>query len=230
MKIKGTQYFGWGRTASIISNLSYVDKIHSEFEEKVYREFNEMISRLQKRQDELLLMSREIASSKTSVLSRQLGRISAGLMHIEKYKSKFEAILKTGDPLIIIESSESIPGVLRQIECKPEHLTPCVSATLSCCTADIEPLKEKIPDLCFLFPKPLLESVKTGRAEATEGCLVTLCGRWPETAVNQDIRVGVGESECTNVNIVTPGSVLTFTAPQHGVGCQMTPSSHSQDQ
>ncbi|KAH3705786.1 hypothetical protein Pelo_19666 [Pelomyxa schiedti] len=117
--------------------------------------------------------------------------------------------------------------ILRQIECKPEHLTPCVSATVSRCTDDIEPFKEKIPGLCYISTGPVLECIKE---ETTGGRSVTLCGQWAPQAMNQDIRVGVGESECTNVNIVTPGSVLTFTLPDCGVGYRMTRDSHSEHQ
>ncbi|KAH3761548.1 tripartite motif-containing protein 38 [Pelomyxa schiedti] len=203
---------------SIEPVISNVKQIHSEFEEKVCREFSEMISRLQRRQEELLSLSRSIASSKTCELSQQLESITAGVMHIESFKSRFESILKTGDPSRIIESCDSMAVILRQIECKPEHLTPCVSATLSRCTDDIEPLKEKIPGLCYISTGPVLECIKE---ETTGVRSVTLCGQWAPQAMNQDIRVGVGESECTNVNVVTPGSVLTFTLPDCGVGCDL---------
>ncbi|KAH3761308.1 tripartite motif-containing protein 38 [Pelomyxa schiedti] len=209
---------------SIEPVISNVKQVHSEFEEKVSREFNEMISRLQRRQEELLSLSRSIASSKTCELSKQLESITVGVMHVANFKSKFEAILKTGDPFKIIESCNSITVILRQIECKPENLTPCVSGTLSCRTDDIEPFKSKIPGLCYISTGPVLECIKeetTADARGTGGRLVALCGHWALPAKNQDIQVGVGESECTNVNIVTPGSVLTFTLPDCGVGCDL---------
>ncbi|KAH3759762.1 tripartite motif-containing protein 50/73/74 [Pelomyxa schiedti] len=209
---------------SVESVTSNVKKVHSEFEEKVCREFNEMISRLQRRQEELLSLSRSIASSKVSVLSVQLESITAGIMHIEQFQSKFESILRGSDPFSIIEFSDYIAGFAKQIECKPEHLTPCVTATLSCCTDDIEPFKSMIPDLCFISSGPVLECIKeetTADARRTGGRSVTLCGQWTPRAKNRDIQVRVGESECTNVNIVTPGSVLTFTLPDCGVGCDL---------
>ncbi|KAH3759761.1 tripartite motif-containing protein 41 [Pelomyxa schiedti] len=204
---------------SIESVRTATQQVHSQFEEKVCSEFGDMIARLQRRQEELLSVSLSIASAKACTLSRQLENVSIRVKNVERCKSKFQSILSTGDPFKIIECCDSIDAILKKIECDPEQLAPCATATLSCCTDDIVLFKSKIPNLCFISSGPVLECIKLeSDAKVTGGYSVTLRGQWPETATNQDIRVGVGESECTNVNIVTPGSVLNCTVPDYGVG------------
>ncbi|KAH3731367.1 hypothetical protein Pelo_17803 [Pelomyxa schiedti] len=190
-----------------------------QFEETVHKEFCEMRSLLERRQEELISASEAISSYKVCALSRQLEALTAGLEHIDKYKSKCLAILQSCDGPKIIGLCESIPAILKQLECKPEHLSLCESETWTC-TDDVAPFKTSIPHLCFISSGPVLVCIREempalGRVK---GNTVTLHGWWAPSATNQDIRVRVGESECTNVNIVTPGSVLTFTVPVYGVG------------
>ncbi|KAH3732542.1 hypothetical protein Pelo_16623 [Pelomyxa schiedti] len=147
-------------------------------------------------------------------LSQQLDVIDTGLGHIEKYKSKCAAILKSGNGHKITDLCEALPGILKQLECKAEHLSPCTTK-IWISAYDIELVKEKIPHLCFVSPGPVLECIKD--TAVAEDC-VTATGLWAATATSKDIIMRVGESECTNVKIVTPGSVLTFTVPDDGMG------------
>ncbi|KAH3762066.1 hypothetical protein Pelo_6093 [Pelomyxa schiedti] len=202
---------------------SNIKQVHSEIETRICKEFAELISRLQKRQEELLSQSREIASSKVVSLSKQQERIAACIEHVEKYTSKCESILKTFDPVKVLGLCESIPGLHKQLECKPEHLSPCANAFSNLYLDDIEPLKAKIPQMGLISLGPILSHIKeeeeTPHSNTGGGAFkVTLCGRWQVAATKRDICVRVGESECTNVNIFTPGSVLTFTVPENCIG------------
>ncbi|KAH3722447.1 hypothetical protein Pelo_18847 [Pelomyxa schiedti] len=80
---------------SIKSETVKITQDQKKLEENVQKEFSDVMSRLQRRQDKLISTSIEIASSKVCALSRQLEIISAGLEHIEKYQSKCSAILKS---------------------------------------------------------------------------------------------------------------------------------------
>ncbi|KAH3761307.1 hypothetical protein Pelo_6865, partial [Pelomyxa schiedti] len=207
--------------ASIKSDSVRIKLDQSQFAEKVVQEFSVIISRLQRRQEELISTSEAIASCKVGALSQQLDVIDTGLGHIEKYKSKCAAILKSGNGQKITDLCEALPGILKQLECKAEHLSPCTTK-IWISAHDIELVKEKIPHLCFVSPGPVLECIKdtTSSAAVAEDC-VTATGLWAATATSKDIIMHVGESECTNVKIVTPGSVLTFTVPDYGVGSDL---------
>ncbi|KAH3762067.1 hypothetical protein Pelo_6094 [Pelomyxa schiedti] len=199
---------------SIKSEAVKITQDQKKLEENVQKEFSDVMSRLHRRQDKLISTSMEIASSKVCALSRQLEIISAGLEHIEKYQSKCLAILKSGDESKIIELFGSIPGILKQLELKPECLSPCTTSTWTYID-DTAAFKEKIPLLCFISSRPVVECFTSGPNT------VTLWGQWGPTAKNEDIRVRVGEFVCTNLHIVAPGSILSFTVPEDGVGCDL---------
>ncbi|KAH3732998.1 hypothetical protein Pelo_16180 [Pelomyxa schiedti] len=172
----------------------------------------DLIAQLQRRLNELLSTSEAIASSKAAALSKQLEIISAARGHIDKYKSRCITTLENCRGQEIIDLCEAIPGVLKQLECNPEHLSPCTNRTWTR-TSDLESFKENIPHLCFISSGPVLESIKEEAPQTpwTKRAVITLCGQWLPTATKEDICVRVCESVCKNVNIVTPGSVLTFT-------------------
>ncbi|KAH3731649.1 LRR-GTPase of the ROCO family [Pelomyxa schiedti] len=190
----------------------------SQFAETVGKEFSDLISCLERRRNELLSTSETIASSKVGALSKYLEILSTGLQHIEKYKSKCSSMLKSGDTSQVIDLFESIPAILKQLEPKPEHLTLShhVSATVSS-TDNIERFKKSIPGLGVISTVPVLLCIKEQKNAVSGPLSVAMFGCWPKTATNNDIQVRVGELQCTNVNIATPGSVLTFKVPQ-GVG------------
>ncbi|KAH3762068.1 hypothetical protein Pelo_6095 [Pelomyxa schiedti] len=174
------------------------------FEETIKKGFSDLIAQLQRRLNELLSTAEAIASSKAAALSKQLEIVSAARGHIDKYKSRCITTLEN---------------------CRGQQIFDCVRPFLEYSrtwtrTSDLESFKENIPHLCFISSGPVLESIKEEAPQTpwTKRAVITLCGQWLPTATKEDICVRVCESVCKNVNIVTPGSVLTFTVPNNGVG------------
>ncbi|KAH3766960.1 hypothetical protein Pelo_1181 [Pelomyxa schiedti] len=199
--------------ASIKCESANLKPVHNKFEETVHQEFNELRSRLQKREEDVLSMSRSISSTKACSLSRQLDCVSAGLAHVEKYKSKFDSMLATGDPFSVVELCDSIPGILKQLECKPEHLSPCANSFLSCRTDDAEHMKSQIPQMCFISTTgPILTCIKEellpNSADTTGANAAAHPGCFKKSATNRGNQPRVGDSSSCKGPEITEVSKL----------------------
>ncbi|KAH3765526.1 hypothetical protein Pelo_2615 [Pelomyxa schiedti] len=164
--------------------------VHNKFEETVHQEFDELRSRLQKREEDRRGCTFHVAVNfihQGLFIVKATGLFFRCLAHVEKYKFKFDSMLATGDPFSVVELCDSIPGILKQLECKPEHLSPCANSFLSCSTDDAEHMKSQIPQMCFISATgPILTCIKEellpNSADTTGGNAAAHPGRFTKSA------------------------------------------------
>ncbi|KAH3766917.1 hypothetical protein Pelo_1205 [Pelomyxa schiedti] len=183
----------------------------------IHSEFTETIQMLQLREKDLLSTSKAISTIAEDRIATQLASVSAAREHIGNFKSM--AVLNSRDASTVLELCDSIAGILQEFG--SEHLSPCVREdSVQFSVEGVKEFKAKIAELGSISYTPVLEGFRE-EIRATAGKAMTLCGQWSPYAVEKDLQVRIGDAPCSDVSVVVPGSVLAFTVPENGVGCQL---------
>ncbi|KAH3762036.1 tripartite motif-containing protein 35 [Pelomyxa schiedti] len=218
--IKTLRNMGAPLTESLTS-IDFVSRsileVHGRFEESIHKEFSEVISLLQKREEYLILESKTISTQKLEGLAKQRECVNSAMRHIEFYQKKFQLTVEKGNQHQIVERSSKIPAVLKVVSLSKEDLLPNATELVTTSTSDILKVKSAISSLCFISCNPIITSISR---VGTEGGTATISGTWCPTATNQDITVVLDQKPCTKINLADPGSTLTCSVPS-GVGTNL---------
>ncbi|KAH3722998.1 tripartite motif-containing protein 35 [Pelomyxa schiedti] len=228
--LKNLRNMGAPLTESLTS-IDFVSRaileVHGRFEESIHKEFSEVISMLQKREEYLILESKTISTQKCTHNSPTTSSFDAlwkwrdwqnrecvnlAMRHIEFYQKKFQLTVEKGNQHQIVERSSKIPAVLKVVSLNKEDLLPNTTELVTTSTSDILKVKSAISSLY-----PVIKSISR---VGTEGGTTTISGTWCPTATNQDITVVIDQRPCTEINLADPGSTLTCSVPS-GVGTNL---------